>query len=390
MMLALAWFSYFMYGLMLYSVSPLVTPILAELDISYSQMGIIMGAWPLPYILVAILGGALVDRLGIRWSIFFGLAIIALSAGLRFFASGFTALFLCVALFGLGAPMISIGNPKTIALWFRGKERSMAVGIYMTGAWVGAAICISMMNSVIMPLAGNSWRTAYLGFGILGLILAILWWLLARDVKTTTADEGNERFDRVFRGIISSRSVQFVLVMGLLSFFSVHGFANWLPNILESGGLSPSIAGLAASLPTWVGVPTIIIVPRFVPQHFRTRFIAIISGLVAVAQLGVVQLSGGPMIAGLVLYGMANACILPFLVLILMELPDIDPRYLGSVTGVFFCISELGAFCGPFLMGAIKDMAGGFFAGVALLAGLSVIRLVIALRVRTGSAAGTA
>ena len=43
-MLALAWFLYFAFGAVMSSLAPLVTPILADLNISFSQMGIILGS----------------------------------------------------------------------------------------------------------------------------------------------------------------------------------------------------------------------------------------------------------------------------------------------------------------------------------------------------------
>ena len=153
-MLTLAWLLYVSYGLVAFSLPPLVTPIIAELNISHSQMGIIMGAWPLTYIIVAAISGAIIDRWGIRKSIFLGIVLIGLSEVLRFFTNGFAAMFLCVALFGVGGPMISIGAPKTISLWFRGKGRGMAVGIYTTGTWIGGLVAMSSVNSLFMPLTG--------------------------------------------------------------------------------------------------------------------------------------------------------------------------------------------------------------------------------------------
>jgi hypothetical protein len=80
---------------------------------------------------------------------------------------------------------------------------------------------------------------------------------------------------------------------------------------------------------------------------------------------------------------------MPFLVLILMDLPEVGARYMGSASGMFFCIAEIGGFLGPFLVGAIKDLAGGFLAGAGLLAGLSLIRVVFALLVKIESADST-
>ncbi len=321
------------------------------------------------------------DRWGIRRSIFAGVLLIGLSEILRYFAGGFASMFLCVALFGLGGPMISIGSPKTISLWFKGKERGTAVGIYLTGIWIGGAIVLSMMNSVIMPLAGYSWRIVFLYFGLLAFVVALLWWLLARDVKPSEVTESIS-IDKVFRGIISVRNVQLIITLGFLSFATGHGFTDWLPKILEAGGLSPAIAGLAASLPIWISVPTVVVIPRLVAPHLRGRIIALLSLTGAIAILIIAMTSGVPMITGLVIYGLSYCCVMPLLLLILMDLPEVGSKYMGSASGMFFCVGELGGFVGPFMVGAIKDLAGVFLAGACFLAGISFIRIVIALLVK--------
>lgn len=380
-MLALLWLCYFIFGCVGYSIAPLVTPIIEDLGISYSQMGVIMGAWPLTYVLVATVAGAILDRWSIRRSIFLGLVIIGLSRVLRCFANGFGTLFLCVALFGLGGPMISIGCPKTISVWFTGRARGTAVGIYLTGVWIGMGVVISSMNGIVMPLAGYNWRMAFAGFGSLAVAVALLWWFLARDVRPSDAAE-NPRIDRVFRSLISARNVRLVIVMGFLSLAIGHGVNDWLPKILEVGGLSQAAAGVAASVPIWVGIPTIIIVPRVVAPHLRGKIIALLSLVLVVALMMVTVAKGGYLMVSLVVYGLSYCCVMPLLVLALMDLPEVGSRYMGSASGLFFCIGELGGFVGPLMVGAIKDLAGGFLAGAGLLAGLSLVRAVIALMVK--------
>jgi len=87
---------------------------------SHTEMGLIMGSWPLTYIMVAAVAGAIIDKWGTRKSLLVGIVIIGLSAVLRYFANGFATMLLAVALFGVGGPMISIGCPKTISVWFKG------------------------------------------------------------------------------------------------------------------------------------------------------------------------------------------------------------------------------------------------------------------------------
>ncbi len=272
-MLVLVWLLYTVFGVVMRSIAPLVTPILKDLNISYSQMGIILGSWPLTFILVAAIGGAIIDRWGIRKSLFIGSVIIGLSAVLRYFPNGFGTMFLIVALLGLGGPMISIGCPKTVSAWFSGKGRGTAVGIYTTGPWIGGLVAYSITNSIVMPLTGYSWRLTFVGYGLLAFAAALLWWFLARDVKSTETIEST-RIAKVFTGLISIRNVQIILIMGLLSFAIGHGFNDWLPKILETGGLPPAVAGFAASIHLAVGIPTVLVVPRLVAPHLRGRIVA--------------------------------------------------------------------------------------------------------------------
>ena len=49
-MLGLVWMLYVCFGITTSSIAPLVDPILNDLGISNSQMGMILGAWPLVFI----------------------------------------------------------------------------------------------------------------------------------------------------------------------------------------------------------------------------------------------------------------------------------------------------------------------------------------------------
>jgi len=374
--LALLWLLYAAWGLVSRSVAPLVTPILKDLNMSYGQMGLVLGSWQLTYIAVAIIAGAIIDKWGVRKSLFVGTVIIGLSAALRYFPSGFGSLLPVIALFGVGGPLISIGAPKTISVWFRGKSRGTAVGIYATGPWIGGILAFAATNSFIMPLTGYSWRLTFVFYGLLTFAVALLWWLLARDTKPTGGTE-SANISKVFGRLIKVRNVRVLLVAGLLFFAIMHGFTNWLPKILESGGLPPTTAGFAASIPLLASIPAVLVIPRVVPPHLRGRFIALLALLVAAALVVSVTASALPLLVGLVLFGIAGSSLLPLVILVLMETPEVGSRYMGSAGGIFFCVAEIGGFTGPLIMGALVDMTGAFLVGGVFLASLSLVILAV-------------
>ena len=75
-MLALLWLLYAGFGLVARSIFPLVTPIIQDLSLTYSQMGLILGSWQLTYIIAALAAGSVLDRWGVKKSLLAGALII--------------------------------------------------------------------------------------------------------------------------------------------------------------------------------------------------------------------------------------------------------------------------------------------------------------------------
>lgn len=375
-MLALLWLLYSSFGFITRALYPLVTPILADLNMSYSQMGLVMGSWQLAYIGASGVVGLIMDRWGVRRALFGGAMVMALSVGLRYFSGSFESFLILVALFGIGGPMISIGCPKTMAMWFQGKDRGTAVGIYMTGPWVGGAFALAATNGLLMPLTGQSWRLTFAVYGIMTLAIALLWWFAARDLQAGK-DSGALGTRRLLAALLKVRNIRIVLLSGLLGFGIIHGLTSWLPKILESSGFSPTLAGYASSLPLLGGIPSLLILPRVIPAHRRGLALGIIGLLAGLSVWLLFTLSGLPMFGGLILYGVASSALIPLLTLILMETPEVGPENMGTAGGLFFCISEIGGFTSPLAVGTLVDWTGSFLVGGYFVVALGVTILVL-------------
>jgi len=384
-MLALLWLLYLCFGIVARSIFPLVTPILADLELSYSQMGLILGSWQLTYIFAALVAGTILDKWGIRKSVAAGALIIGLSASLRYFAGGFLSMLMAVALFGLGGPMISIGGPKTISSWFRGRSRGTAMGIYTTGNWVGGLTALALTNSLVMPLVGHNWRLAFVVYGGVTFSIALLWLLLARGDGAGEPSSGSGFID-VFANLIKIKNVRVLLVMGLLAFAIGHGFSSWLPKILEDSGMSAARAGWAAAITIAAGIPSILILPTLVPPRFRGRTIAVFAIMTTINLVLVMKVYGIALYVSLATLGFISAPFMALLLLILMDSPGVETRHMGSAGGMFFCVAEIGGFTGPFIMGILVDATGSFMVGALFLAGLCMAMAGLAAFLTQGPA----
>jgi cyanate permease len=370
-MLSLLWLLYAMFGLGSRSIAPLVTPILRDLGITYAQMGMILGSWQLSYIMVSLAAGTLLDRWGVRKCLFAGALIMSFSLLIRCAVKDFAGMLFSVALFGAGAPMISIGCPKGISLWFHGSGRGTAVGVYVTGSYIGGLAVLTLTNSFVMPLMGYDWRLTFVCYGLVIVVAALTWWMLAKDISIPE-DSQNPGIAGTFVKLIRIRKVRILLAMALLCFGAHHGFLLWLPKIFEAKGFSPVSAGVISAIPMAAAIPALLMIPRIVTPNFRGPFVALSALLTMGMTLLTVMATGRIQFAGLICYGFIAPTFLPILTLILMETPGVESRLMGTAIGLFFCVGEIGGFTGPLVMGVLVDVTGTFLAGAIFLSVLYV------------------
>ena len=380
-MLLLVWLLYGSFGMTAATIAPLVVPILEDLDMTYSQMGLVLGAWQLVYIGTASPLGALVDRLGVRRSLGIGIIIIWVSLIARGLSVDFYTLFLAVALFGVGGPIISTGAPKVVSLWFEGNQRNIAAGIYTTGPLAGTALALGTAASFVLPLTG-SWRSISLVYGVVVLAVLTAWWVFSRDAPGSVGNrqlgaDGPVPTRTVITELLRLRNMQLILVLAIATFLLNHGLNNWLPTLLQESGMTLSQAGSWTAAATAVGALGVLVIPTLAKRGSRALTMSILLAVGASTTVGLAYLSGPSLIGVLVMSNIVRGPMMPIATLILMETPGIGPRRMGAAAGLFFAAAEIGGFGGPFLMGFLRDATGSLVTGVLILAGVAAALIVV-------------
>ena len=384
-MLGLVWMLYASFGLVSNSMAPLVTPIIHDLGLDYTRIGTILGAWQLVYIAVASSAGVLIDRMGLRKALGIGILFIGLSAVLRGMANSYETLFLFVAIFGLGGPMISIGAPKLVSVWFQGKSRATAVGIYSMASQVGAVISMTAANSVVMPLTGGNWRLVFGSYAAVVFVAAAVWWIFAREAPSAAAISGAARkaATQGYRYLLGLRNVRLVLVITLSAFISSHATNVWLFKILQQrGGLSDDQAGFWAAVPIVVVIFSAPTVPHLAPVGKRRLVIAGMLLAYAMAAMVLATAHGPVLLVGLILQGIARGSVTALLMLTLMDTPEVGSEHMAVAGGLYFTVGEVGGFAGPSLLGWLRDASGDFVAGLVVLAALNIAMMSFAFLIR--------
>ena len=144
----------------------------ADMGWSEVEYGYIVTAFQFAYALGFLLMGHIIDRFGTRKGFSFAIVLWSLAAMLH--AAARSVLGFGLARFGLGIG--EAGNfpaaIKTVSEWFPKKERSLAIGIFNSGANIGAIIAPLTVPFIALYYG---WQWAFIITGALGFIWLAFW-----------------------------------------------------------------------------------------------------------------------------------------------------------------------------------------------------------------------
>jgi ACS family hexuronate transporter-like MFS transporter len=112
------------------------------------------------------------------------------AAALHGLSTGWLSMAAFRALLGLSEAVAIPTGTKVSTIWFPTKERSIATGWFNSGSSIGAAVTPPL---VIFLAATTSWRLAFIFTGLLGLLVAILWYAFYRDPQAHPGLSAPER-----------------------------------------------------------------------------------------------------------------------------------------------------------------------------------------------------
>jgi len=168
-------------------LSLLVGPIKADLNVSDSAMGFLMGlAFAIFYTLLGLPIARLADRYSRRLIIGTGVFLWSMATAACGLARNYTQLLLARIGIGVGEAALSPAAYSMIADLFPKEQIGRAISVYQSGAFFGAAIAFSVGGAVIgmtsgvetldWPIVGSikPWQAAFIIVGLPGVLMAAL------------------------------------------------------------------------------------------------------------------------------------------------------------------------------------------------------------------------
>ncbi|HMI50132.1 MAG TPA: MFS transporter [Candidatus Saccharimonadales bacterium] len=182
--------------------------IASEYRLTNVQLGYVFSAFLIGYALFQTFGGWLADRLGPRrvlaagvlwWGIFTALTALVSSSiawALLFFV-------LVRFLLGAGEAIIYPASNQFVSQWIPSQERGVANGLIFAGVGVGAALAPGLITYVMVH---HGWRSSFWMSAVLGLLVGMVWFVLARDTPEEHSSVSPEELAHIQAGRTLSKN----------------------------------------------------------------------------------------------------------------------------------------------------------------------------------------
>jgi predicted MFS family arabinose efflux permease len=222
-------------------MAPVLTQIASEFNITTGTAGLVVAAYGVPGIAVAVLTGPYSDRFGRKRFLVTGSLIMGVFTLLSAFATSFAVLVAMRVLAGIGGSVIFPNTTATVGDNFAYRDRGSAMGV---------VIGLNTMAAVIgVPLAGilaeaTTWRASVGLVGVLSIAAALLLLWKLRPAQTPLSERG---IREMYRSIVTNRSALGAIASSFLGGLYWFTWSTYVVVFFEIAfGLSQGIASTFA------------------------------------------------------------------------------------------------------------------------------------------------
>ncbi len=343
------------------AVAALSPVMMREFGVGLSEIGILIGLYLAPGIVIALPGAAIGRRLGDKRAIAGGMLLMIAGSLLMVLGHSWAAQMAGRVAAGTGGILLNVLMTKLVQDWFAGREIATAMAIYLNSWPVGIAVAL-----LVLPAAADVGGYAAAGWTVTALIaVGLILFVSGCQVAGTAGQSG------AARAPLSRSELAGILLVGLIwALFNgalgiVFGFG---PAMLSERGWTLGEASSTTSLVLWlvaVGAP----LGGVLADWTGRRDVLLLVGVLGFAAAMVAAAATGEhAVSVFAIMGLAAGLAVGPITSMPAEVLSAESRALGM--GVYYTLFYAAAVAFPMLAGALADGAGTASATFLLGTGL--------------------
>jgi sugar phosphate permease len=160
------------------NLSTAAGPIMKELGLSNTQLGLAFSAFGYSYVVFQVFGGWFADRFGSRVTLLIcGVIWVVTTLGMGMVES-FSALLAIRFVLGIGEGATLPAAARALTNWTPKEKRGFAQGVTHSCSRLGNAVTPPLVTFIMLTL---SWRASFYILGVVTAVWVVVWWVYFRD-----------------------------------------------------------------------------------------------------------------------------------------------------------------------------------------------------------------
>lgn len=326
-----------------YQLSPLATQLMETYHLSMGQFSSIFSAPMIPAIFLGLISGLLVDKYGIKTVIGIGLIITAIGTSLRIFAVEFMTMYIEMIMVGLGSTFLNTNAAKVVGSYFRAEKISTAMSVLLASASFGMTVAMATTGLF------STIKSTFIFAAVISIAGAVLWLIFIKNPQEKIADEDRNRVSvSIKAGIKAVTKSKAVWVVGfcLMGILACNlAMSSFLPTALIGRGIDKVTAGIYGSVMTIGCLAGCLTASIIVNKAGKMKPVLFALAIIAAAGAAFAWKAPTGFLLGFGLFitGAAFSGMIPLLMSIPIQLPEIGPIYAGTAGGFTGTLEFLGA-----------------------------------------------
>ncbi|GAA3793337.1 MFS transporter [Micrococcus endophyticus] len=358
------------------TLGPVMQEVSAALGLSGGLAGLLAA---LPGIVFGAVGFVAVrvgGRLGMSATLALGAGLAAAGLAGRAVVDDVTPFLLLTVLALSGMALGNVLIPAWVKL-HAASRTTMLMTVYSASLTLGGSTAALVTAPIAAAAGADGWRWALGAWGLAALAPLAVWaavaWRTGHDFPRILTPEGG--------GVSLLRSPTALALTLLFGVQSMNAYVQfgWVPQMLRDAGLSAGAAGTSLGVTAGLGVVGALMMPTVISRSRNLKAWMVLFG--AMTTLGYVGMLAAP-VAGVWLWAAVlglGGFAFPT-VITLLAARTRDPHVTARLSGFAQPVGYVLAAIGPFAVGLLHDLTGGWTLVFVLLAASGVVMAAAGLR----------
>ena len=342
------------------AISPIADLLRDQLGLSDSNIGWLNAIYSFPNIIMVLIGGIIIDRIGVKkGTLLFGV-LCFIGAAVTASTDKFAVMAAGRLIFGLGAESLIVSVTVGIARWFKGRELSFAFGVNLTIARMGSYLALNSPTWARGAYENWQWplfiTVAFATFCVVGPL--VYWVLESRAEKRYDLGDVAET-DKVEWGDLFSfgRSYIWVVLLCVTFYSAIFPFQTFAIKFFQdTHGVSRETAGFLSSIITLFSM---IMTPLFgiwVDRVGKRSLFMMVGSLMLVPVYLIMAYTSTNLMIPMAIMGVAFSLVPAVMWPSVAYL--VEEAKLGTAYGLMTMIQNIGLFGFNWMIGSANDFSG--------------------------------